>query len=137
LEATSFRSTKRRSLAEQQLVLRRKQQRPGNSQRLFGGVAGQGRAAEFDSAADPDSRFVSDSGLRVGAALEVRVESAEQKARQLFGAGSAEVLRGRGADRSWGSKVSAPECRACWLFGAGGVAILRGRGAESFEAVES
>jgi hypothetical protein len=28
LEATSFRSTKRRSLAEQQLVLRRKQQRP-------------------------------------------------------------------------------------------------------------
>lgn len=49
--------------------------------------------------------FRCDSGLRVGGTLEVRVGSAERKARQLFGAGSAEVLRGRGADRSWSSKV--------------------------------
>jgi hypothetical protein len=49
--------------------------------------------------------FRCDSGLRVGGMLEVRIESAERKARQLFGAGSAEILRGRGADRSWSSKV--------------------------------
>lgn len=61
------------------------------------------------------------------------VSNPRAEARQLFGAGSAETLRGRGADRSWSSLVSAPERRACWLFGAGGVAILWGRGAESFE----
>lgn len=84
----------------------------------------------FVSAADP-IHVRCCAGLRVGGALDgIRIRRAE--ARQLFGARSAMAFRGRGADRSWSSKVSAPERRACWLFGARGIAILRGRGAESF-----
>jgi hypothetical protein len=92
---------------------------------------GQGHAAEFDSAADTRFVFRCDSGLRVGVVLEVRVGSAERKARQLFGAGSAEVLRGRGADRSWGSSFLLP---SAGLAGSSGLEASRSFGVEGLKA---
>jgi hypothetical protein len=137
LEATSFRSTKRRSLAEQQLVLRRKQQRPET--RSVSSEASRVKVTPLNSTQPRIPIRVSRVTSAFGSGLRSRCASAPPS-RWLDSSSELEAPRPFGVAVPTGPGArwfSAPERRACWLFGAGGVAILWGRGAESFEAVES